>query len=37
MKCEACGMTIDKQPCLSNEGKCTVCGKKLTAEQQSKS
>lgn len=36
MKCEVCGMDIQKEPCISKDGKCQVCNQKLTLENQSK-
>jgi DNA-directed RNA polymerase subunit RPC12/RpoP len=29
MKCGLCGKEVDKQPMITAEGKCSVCGAKL--------
>jgi hypothetical protein len=29
LKCGLCGKEVDKQPMITSEGKCSVCGAKL--------
>jgi hypothetical protein len=36
MKCAVCGMDVDKNPCLTTDGKCNLCDKKLTEEKTTK-
>ncbi len=35
-KCAVCGMQIDTNPCLDEEGKCNICNKKLCTEESKK-
>ncbi len=35
-KCGVCGMELDKQPKVAQDGKCSECGKKLEMEESKK-
>ena len=36
VKCAICGGEAPKQPCVTDEGNCDLCGKKLTLEETKK-
>ena len=33
-KCGVCGMDTDKNPCITEDGKCTLCNQKLDMKKQ---
>jgi len=35
-KCGLCGGEAPKQPCITEEGKCDICGKKATLADENK-
>ena len=36
VKCGICGGEAPKQPCITEEGNCDICGKKVMLAEQSK-
>lgn len=35
-KCGICGGDAPKQPCITEDGKCDLCGKKVVLEEEKK-
>jgi hypothetical protein len=36
VKCGICGGKAPKQPCITEEGKCDICGKKVVLTEEKK-